>query len=294
MNCKYLYFNLLILLVLPSFAMKGELARHCDKDAAELADILGALTSGDASGAAVSQHEGGRRVAEVAEMFIGRGADADYKTDSLAGLRLNVDTFTPMSFVNTALAIASASTTRMPSEAVVEQKLQDYSCRRGENIGFASLMWHSSDWVLDNIYRDNLKELTESYAGARSKIKSLDYMSRHRDEFKALANEETFDKVKMLEWGFRNHRLPMLPKSAIGKKEVAQDMRDGDILILIANNDGEDIYQIGVVKNDEDGAHLIHFDPAKGMVVKEPEPMKRYFNLVSKYFSGFRWLRAVF
>ena len=273
------------LVLLGPLAASATLPVHCEEDEARSVEILERL-------AAMRDAPRGMRIAVVAEMLAGAGADSYYYKDSIATLRLNVDTFTPMTFVNTVLALAKTSDAATPSITLLEDNLQNLACRRGENAGFPSIMWHSSEWILDNSYRDNLKEITENYQGTRSKLRSLDYLTRHRTEFAALADEQTYEKVKMQEFGFRNHRLPIIPRSYIGRKEIEEDLRDGDILVLVCNADGRDIYQIGFLKKGDDGEiHFIHYDPAQEKVMIEEEPLKRYFNLTQKHFGGFRWIR---
>lgn len=267
-------------------AAHAESIYHCAEDSTEIRGILRAVR-GDAS-----LTRRGDKVLKVAEMLLDRGADDYYAKDSVASLRVNVHSFTPMTFVNTVLALALTAESPSGNQVEFENHLTDLSCRRGENAGFASIMWHSSDWIVDNIYRGNLMELTENYTGSRDKTKSLDYYTRHKEDFAALADADTYEKVRMIEMGFRTHRLPFLPKQYAERKDVLDDMADGDILVMISNNDGEDVYQIGIISKESDGlAHLIHFDPKAGKVVKEQEGMKRYFNLLTKYFGGFRWLR---
>lgn len=233
----------------------------------------------------------GKIIASTAQSLVGKGYDTYYTTDSIAELRLNMEQFTPLSFINTLLAIADVAVSNNPDVAHLEDELQKFSCRRGENTGFPSIMWHSSDWIVDNTYRGNIVELTGNYDVARDKIRSLDYMSRNPEKFAAMKNPDVASKIEMIEFGFRNHRIPVLPKSFPGRKDFDKEVKDGDILVLVSNSDGIDLYRIGVVKHEADGPHLIFVNPRTGKVEKSDEGLKRYFNLVSKYFSGFRWLR---
>ena len=271
-------------LLTAGYAQAAPLPSHCENDTVEIKQIL--LQLADDPSASLAD-----RVANAAEMMIGRGADGYYSTDSVGTLRLNVDTFTPETFVNTVLALADASRMTGANWRNFESRLGNLSLRRGENGGFPSIMWYSSDWIVDNTYRGNIRELTESYEGSRSTTKSLDAITRNRDKVAPLSNPDIFDKVRMTEMGYRTHRLPYLPKSSISRKDVDADMQNGDILVLLQKGDGFDTYRMGIVKVDPDGKHFICFDPQKGEVVKESEPLKRYFNLVTKHFSGYRWLR---
>lgn len=251
------------------------------KDVAELLEIV--------------KDEGGlgKRMVMVAESLAGSGRDEYYTTDSIASLRLNVEAFTPMTFVNTVAAIALNGGDANGNALKVQDDFVRLSSRMGEDKGFPSIMWHTSDWIADNIYRGNLKELTEIYIEPRSKNKSLDYLSRHREEYAALKDPEVYDKVRMTEMGFRTRRIPYLQRHDIKKKAIDEEIKDGDVIILVPNQDGVDMYEMGVAKREKDGIHLILFSNKQGQVEVTPEPLDRYMNSIAKYISGFRWVRFV-
>ena len=276
---------LAIILLAGSASMAYAALPYAHREDAEKADSLIKIASADRSASL------GDRMAMIAESFVGSGKDDYYYKDTVATLRVNLQEFTPMTFINTVEALARTAGDGNPGIVQFEDNLRKVSCRRGEDAGFASLMWHASDWIGDNLYRGNITELTERYGDQRDRTKSLDYLTRNRDKYAALANAETYDKVRMTEMGFRSHKIPYLPKQFIGKKSFEEDARPGDIIIMVPNEDGQDIFQIGILTLEKGDPYLIHFDVKKGMVVKESEPLKRYFNLVSKYFGGFRWLR---
>lgn len=233
-----------------------------------------------------------RNCALIAEALKGSRGDDYYYSDSIADLRLNPNTFTPITFINTVAALANASSVYAQAGwSDVAKALQDYSCRRGEDNGFSSLMWHASDWIGDNTYRGNVRELTADYSGCVDRTKSLDYLTRHRDRFAVLADSATYEKVRLTEMGFRTHRVPTLKKETIGKKEILEDLRDGDIILLNPGEDGIDIREIGFVINREDGPHMIHYSESAGEVVETEDPLPRYFKLKTKIFNGYRILR---
>lgn len=254
---------------------------HCAQDTVEIVKMLETVAEYPSFG---------KRVATAAELLTDRPADSAFSQDSTYSLMVNVDSFTPLSFVNTTLAMASASEYRGGGWRAFAEQLKNFSCRKGEDDGFASLFFHTSDWLGDNIYRGNLTEITGT-KDARSMTASLDYLTVNRDKFAALKDENQYDRVRMAEMGFRSHKIPFLPKQAAGEKWLTEMLRDGDIIIMVSDKGRSDYFEIGIVKMEDDGAHLIHFDHKKGKVVKEADNLKRYFNLNSKYFNGFRIVR---
>lgn len=284
MKFKYLLTTLTLASLSIISGYGSSLPSHCENDTVEIMKILADFSDDN-------QMPLNERIAKIAVRFVGRGVDDYYATDSLASLRMNVDTFTPETYVNTVLALADASRLSGANWRNFENRYGQLALRKGEDNGFPSIMWYSSDWIVDNTYRGNLRELTGDFDGANFKTKSLDIISRNSDKVAALSDADTAERLKMVEMGYRSHKLPYLPKSAIDRKDVAAELQNGDILVLVSKTDGMDTYRIGFVVYENDEPHFAYFDPQSGEVTVRKESLKRYFNLVTKYFSGFRWLR---
>lgn len=283
MNRIILFISLLSLVFPPVMAA---LPLHCGADTLTVERLLEVGAGIDSSG---------KRVVMAAESFIGAPLDKSAASDPAARVTLDLHSFTPLSLINTCVALAQTLDAKPRSGwRDYADALQNISCRRGEDDGFASMMYHASDWIGDNVYRGNLTELTENYSGAIAKTKSLDWLTRHRKDFAALADSATYEKVRMTELGFRTHRVPMLKKETVNKREVADDLRDGDILVLIPYSDGTDIYDIGIVAFKDETPYLIHISPVEHKVVMEKDPLPRYFKLRDKNFAGYRIVRPKF
>lgn len=277
----------ILLLVFISVAFSGfarELPIHCNEDEAK---IIATLQSIKESGLPT-----GDKLVMAAKSFEGAPEDYYYLTDSIAGLRINVDEFSPLMFVNNVIALVKGA----DKPGIIDirnfsEEFENISSRRGEFTGFPSIMYHTSDWVGDNISRGNFIEITENYPGMVSRTKSLDEMTRNRDKYAALADSATFETVRMTEMGFRTHRVPTLKKEIIKKKELLEDLSNGDVLILVPNRDGIDMYDIGFVEMKNGVPYFIHVSPQQHKVVVETEELARYMQLMTKHFQGFRVLR---
>lgn len=240
----------------------------------------------------VQHSEFGANIATFARSFVGCGRDDYYNTDSVASLQLNLSTFTPITLINASLALAKARlASSAPGWRDYAIALENISCRRGEDKGFNSLMWHASDWIVDNIYRGNAKERTEHYQGVIERTKSLDYLTRHRNEYAVLTDSANYENTRMTEMGFRTHRIPTLKKETINRKEIQDDLRDGDILLLNPPEDSIDTYIIGIIVHGENGPTIVYLDPDSGKVVEWTEPLTRLFKLKTKRFNGYRIIR---
>ena len=228
---------------------------------------------------------------EIAAEFVGVDYVPVTKQDSLGIAEIRTDGFDEMSFVNMVSAIAKLSTSpgnAWPKDLGME--LDKLTFRRGERNGFPSRMIYAGDWILDNKSRDNVKELTEEYSDS-FKTKSLEYASRHREEFAALKDSATYDRQKMVEFGYRTFKTPHMKRESFGWKNVAEDLRDGDLVVLMSNAPYTDVYEIGFLKKRDDGFHLIHASEKNGKVVEESEPILRYVKRNAKTIYGWRWLR---
>lgn len=263
----------------------GELKSHCDVDAAKVSDIVRNLKESDSFL--------GDRVVYAAKALEGSPEDDYYKVDSIAELRINLDSHSPLMFLNNVIALAKASLQPSGEEVnTFSSQLVDVACRRGENNGFPSVMYHISDWIIDNATRGNLREMTEDYEGVVARTKSLDEMTRNRSNFAALSNPDVFEAVRMMEMGFRTHRIPSLKKETIKKKEIIDDLQNGDIIILVPNRDGIDYYDLGFIEMENGKPFLIHVSPQTHVVTKEKEDLQHYMNLMTKHFQGYRILRV--
>ena len=133
-------------------------------------------------------------------------------------------------------------------------------------------------------------ELTESFSRL-FKTKSLDYLTRHRSEFPALADSAAFDRQKMIEMGFRSHKIPYMKRQSFEWKDVESEMADGDIVMMLGNNPEFDWLAVGFVIQKEDGFHLLHASPEEGKVVLEEMPLSRYVKKYAGQIYGYRWFR---
>lgn len=144
---------------------------------------------------------------------------------------------------------------------------------------------------MDNVYRGHLKEMTEYVTGGGFKTKTLDYITRHKDEYPALKDPKVYDKVRMMEMGYRSHRIPHLKKQSAANKPLHEIMKDGDIIMMLSQEIDFDIYDVGFIEMVDGEPHLIHISHENGNVTADPYPLSRLFKIDGQHFYGYRWLR---
>lgn len=213
------------------------------------------------------------------------------KEDSLGEAPIRLDGFDELAFVNTVGAIAKLATS--PGHARPKDLglvIDNLTFRRGEKSGFPMRMNYAADWILDNKSRGNVEEFTEDYSNV-FKTKSLDYVTRNKDKYAALKDSATYEKLRMVELGYRTFKIPYMKRESTEWKDIKPLLRDGDIIVLLTNEQDKDIFDIGFIKKRDDGFHYIHASEKEGKVVEESEPLGRYIKRNSKYIFGWRWVR---
>ena len=233
----------------------------------------------------------GKRIVAIAEMLDGTPWAAAPDNDTIGTVVVSLHGFDRMGFVNNVMALAMASVKSQPTMKDYADALVNISRRKGVDDGFTSQMLYVSDWIVDNVYRGNIKEMTEYMTGGGTRTKTLDYVTRHKEEYPALSNPETLDRMKMIEMGYRSHRIPHLKKQSAGNKPIHELMQSGDIIIMSALEDDYDLYDIGFIEMKDGEPYLIHISHETGKVVKDPYPLARLFKLEGQHFYGYRWLR---
>ena len=143
--------------------------------------------------------------------------------------------------------------------------------RNGEINGYASRLHYVSDWILNNSARGIVRDITPDIPGATYMVKTLDYMSTHRDKYPALADSATFEKLKSAEIGYRSHRYPLVKKSAFNSKGAKKMLRNGDIVVFITKTEGLDASHMGIIKIINDEPYLLHASSAARKVTLETE-----------------------
>lgn len=264
-------------------AAPGEVRWH--NEATDTLRIQQLLNSAAAIESATTQG----RVGAIAREFIG----TPYVAGTLEGepemLTVDVDGLDCTTFMETVAALAKTAGERRRSWHDFVHNLESLRYRRGRADGYASRLHYISDWAIDNAQRGNLREVTADLPGASWQVKTLDFMTRHRDSYPALANDGEFERLKSMEIGYRSHRFPMVKSTRIGKATL-EALRDGDIVALTAKADGLDVCHVGFIALVDGVPHLLHASSTAGKVIIDSKPLTEYLRR-SKSATGIRVFR---
>ena len=282
MKHNLLCFSIIIISLFLTASMSAGVRYHCPEDSARVISLLHKAKDGDTYG---------QKIVAAAKALQGVPFAPAADNDSIGTIVIRLDSLNQREFVNIALAAAKTAELSIPTVREFEKNLENISRRKGIDDGFSSQFLYGADWIVDNVYRGNLKEMTEYLDGGSYRTKTLDYVSRHPELFPALADSTTAEKIKVVEFGYRSHRIPHLKKQSVGNKNVKELLKDGDIIILSALDSDFDIYDIGIVSMEKGEPTLIHVSRETNAVRLDPYPLSRLFKIENQFFYGYRWLR---
>lgn len=222
-----------------------------------------------------NEHLGGNP-ALIASEFTG----TPYRAHTLEGekelLRVNLDSMDCTTFVETVAALALTSREGRESWHDFTYNLRRLRYRNGETDGYCSRLHYVSDWIVDNVARGNIKEVTRDIPQAKYGVKTLDYMTRHRADYPALADDDTYQRMRNVESGFSNHRYPFLKAGGLNDKKLAEIIRDGDILVFTTSTPGLDATHMAIATIIDGIPRFYHASQKAGKVILEPLTLANY------------------
>ena len=257
---------------------------HCEKDTTELNALLEkGLKSGKKSA--------NELVTFYAYELLGRPYVAHTLEGETEMLTINIDELDCTTFVETLYALARTTMSERYSWRDFANNLENVRYREGRIDGYASRLHYISEWAVDNTSRGNIEEITKDVPGARELIKTINFMSTHRDSYPALKDDETFNTIKKYEDGYRNHKTYYLKKEQLNGKGICNAVQEGDFVGLVCKTPGLDISHMGmVVKNKKGELVVIDASMTGGKVMKEPKPIVEYLR-PKKGVIGVRFFR---
>ena len=216
-------------------------------------------------------------VARIAQKFDGTPYGAGtLDRDSIEILTVNLDSMDCTTFVETVLALANTANERRQSWRDFTYNLRKFRYRHGETDGYASRLHYVSDWIVDNVARGNIKEVTRELPTARYAVKSLDFMTRNRGRYPQLADSINYARMKNVESGFSNHRFPYLKAGGLNDKKLLAAVADGDIVCFTTSTRGLDVTHLGIVTIIDGVPRLIHASSKGGKVMLDPLSLSAY------------------
>ncbi|MCI9608012.1 MAG: DUF1460 domain-containing protein [Muribaculaceae bacterium] len=228
----------------------------------------------------------GELVVKLGEEFIG----VPYRGGTLEGmpeeLTVNLDGMDCMSFVENVLALAVTLEEKRTSWIDFVYNLERLRYRGGNMDGYSSRLHYFSDWVVDNSHRGLVSDVTARIANPAYQVKTLEFMSRNRDKYPALADSLEFERLKGMEMGYRSHRYPYIKSTQVDNASI----RPGDIIAVTTKTPGLDVSHVGIAVNVDGKIHLLHASSKEGKVCVTKISLAEYLKR-NRGASGIRVIR---
>lgn len=168
-----------------------------------------------------------------------------------------------VTFVENALALArfvrGGGVDLLPDRPTAEARYRDLlervRYRDGELEGYASRLHYFSEWIADNTRRGLLEDVSAEL-GAVPDEEPLDFMTAHPDAYRQLADPAVRRQIAETERYLSARPRMYVPEARIA--EVADRIRDGDVIAATSTLPGLDVAHTGLAVRVDGALHLLH------------------------------------
>jgi hypothetical protein len=176
-------------------------------------------------------------------------------------------------FLENVVVIATlAKTSETDFDSYIRQ-LKKFRYRNGKVDGYASRIHYFSDWIITNESRGFVKNITEEIGG-EPYIKTINYMTQNREKYPRLADEQTFEKIKLSEENLNKHKHYFIPKEKVA--EIENKINDGDLIAITCTTEGLDIAHVGLAVKKNEKIYFMHAPMSGKKVMISDEPLCDY------------------
>ena len=224
---------------------------HCEKDTTKINELL---NDGLKSGIKTAN--------ELVVFYANKLLGTPYVAHTLEGdtemLTINIDELDCTTFVETLYALTRTTLSNRATWRDYANNLESIRYRDGVMSDYSSRLHYISEWIINNSNRDNLIDITANFQKSRYLVKTIDFMSKHRNAYASLKDSATFEKIKSFEVGFRSHRFPYLKKEDVNAKNSKATFKSGDFIAMVTNIEGLDISHLGIVIKENNELYFIN------------------------------------
>ena len=237
----------------------------------------------------------GGRVEAIGRMFIdvpyvGHTLEVDSGMPEV--LTVDIDQLDCTTYVETVLAMAKTVGEQRSSWRDFVYNLENIRYRNGELDGYPSRLHYNSDWVINNAYRGNLKDVTPLFPKYNYVTKSINFMTSNRDKYVALSDSANYERIREIENGYRNHRYPYVKTIDLGNKATKAAFQPGDIVALTTSLKNLDVTHLGIVVIIDGEPYLMHASSSVGKVTVTTVPLDEFMRR-NRSLTGVRVIRLI-
>lgn len=224
---------------------------HCEKDTLKINELL-------KEGLDSNIENGNSLVVFYAKKLL----NTPYVAHTLEGeteqLTINIDKLDCTTYIETLYALAKTTLSGRATWRDYANNLESVRYRNGVMTDYSSRLHYISDWIVNNSARGNIKDVTSDFKSCKYMIKTIDFMSSHRELYPALKDSVIYDKLRHFEIGYRSHRFPYIKKESLNSKETINTFKSGDMIGMVTKTDGLDISHLGVVLKENGKLYFIN------------------------------------
>ena len=181
-------------------------------------------------------------------------------------LTVSLAHFDCVTLVETCLAVARlARRKEAPTWNGFGQEIERMRYRGGKRTDYSSRLHYFSEWITDGEKRGLVKDLGKALGGTADK-RTLRFMTEHREEYRALANEQVFDDIAQIERVIS--RTPRFVIAVERIPQVAAQIETGDVLGFATRISGLDVTHTAFAYRDKNGGLRVLHAPLSGGVVE--------------------------
>ncbi|MCH5219420.1 MAG: DUF1460 domain-containing protein [Muribaculaceae bacterium] len=284
---KVLYITILLALSCNLPTVSQNIRFHNEgTDTLRITEILNTVTANDPG-------TPGERIEMIGRMFIDTpyvGHTLEVDSGMPEVLTVNVEELDCTTFVETVAALALTIGEGRNSWRDFVHNLEKIRYRNGHMDGYASRLHYISNWIIDNAYRGNMKDVTPTFPKVNYVVKTINYMTSNRDNYTALSDSTEYERICEIENGFRNHRYPYIKTIDLGDKATKKAFKTGDLVALTSNLKNLDVYHMGIVVLIDDEPYLMHASSSVGKVTVTSVPLAEFMKR-NKHLTGLRVFR---
>ena len=181
-------------------------------------------------------------------------------------LTISLAHFDCVTLVESCLAVARlARSDEAPTWKRFGQEIERMRYRGGKRTDYASRLHYFSEWISDGEKRGLVKNLGQELGAGEDK-RPLRFMTEHRQEYPALANDSMFDDIEEIE-----RRISRTPRQVVAVERIpesASRIETGDVLGFATRISGLDVTHTAFAYRDKEGSLRVLHAPLSGRVVE--------------------------
>jgi hypothetical protein len=129
--------------------------------------------------------------------------------------------------------------------------------RDGKLKGYESRLHYTKEWILNNIKKGVIKDITGDLGGVPFKNEVF-FMSKNPKYYSSLkSNKELTAKIAKIEENINSQKILYIPTTKISS--IEKKLQSGDLIAIATSKDGLDYSHVGLINKGKDGiARFFH------------------------------------